>query len=102
MGQLLEVSGLAVGSNSKLTDHLGFALVSVVHENEYVIPAWLRQDPQVSAFENWVEAKRVRGFYEGGFSTPGASSPAASVDNVSKAWAWMGAPPQNCSRPCLW
>jgi hypothetical protein len=78
MGQLLEYSGMSVGGNGKLTDESGFAVAGVVHEDEYVIPSWLRKDPQVAAFENWVEAKRVRGFYEGGAT----SGPAASTDDV--------------------
>jgi hypothetical protein len=65
-GALLEYSGMSVSSSGKLTDDSGFAVAGVVHEDEYVIPKWLRQDPQVAAFEEWVEAKRLRGFYEGG------------------------------------
>ncbi|MBJ6109423.1 hypothetical protein JAO73_10390 [Hymenobacter sp. BT523] len=80
MGQLLELSGMRIGANGKLDDGSGFAVAGVVHENEYVIPAWLRQDPQVAAFENWVEAKRLRGFYEGG--PTGGPMARASVDEV--------------------
>ena len=75
MATMLEYSGLRVASNGKLTDSSGFAVAGIVHEDEYVIPKWLRQDPQVAAFEQWVEAKRVRGYYEGGAT--GGSSPAA-------------------------
>lgn len=75
-GALMDYSGIRVGSNGKLTDGSGFAVAGVVHEDEYVIPKWLRQDPQVAAFEEWVEAKRLRGFYEGGRTS--ASSPASA------------------------
>ncbi|QNE39486.1 hypothetical protein F1C16_07940 [Hymenobacter sp. NBH84] len=58
--------GLQVGSNGKLVDSDGFAVAGVVHENEYVIPAWLRQDPQVIQMEQYLGARRVRGYLDGG------------------------------------
>ncbi|MDO7875988.1 phage tail tape measure protein [Hymenobacter sp. ASUV-10] len=76
---MMEYSGISIGSNGKLTDGSGFAVAGVVHEDEYVIPKWLRQDPQVAAFEEWVEAKRMRGFYTGGRTS---DSGPASVDQV--------------------
>ncbi|MBO3270742.1 phage tail tape measure protein [Hymenobacter defluvii] len=68
--------GLQVGSNGKLVDSDGFAVAGVVHENEYVIPAWLRQDPQVIQMEQYLEARRMRG-YLGGGATSGDVVPAA-------------------------
>jgi hypothetical protein len=78
MGTLMEMSGMAIGSNGKLMDNSGFAVAGLVHEDEYVVPKWMRQDPQVVAVEQWLEAKRLRGYAEGG-STGGATLPAAAA-----------------------
>jgi hypothetical protein len=83
MGQLLEMSGMAIGSNGKLMDNSGFAVAGLVHEDEYVVPKWMRQDPQVAAVENWLEARRLRGFADGG-ATGGAQLPAASAAPTSE------------------
>ncbi|GAB3857631.1 hypothetical protein GCM10028822_31670 [Hymenobacter terrigena] len=53
-------------------------MAGIVHEDEYVVPKWMRQDPQVAAVEQWLEAKRLRGYAEGG-ATGGATLPAASA-----------------------
>ena len=78
MGTLMEMSGVAVGANGKLMDNSGFAVAGIVHEDEYVVPKWMRADPQVAAVEQWLEAKRLRGYAEGG-GTGGAALPAASA-----------------------
>ena len=58
-------SGMSVGTNGRLTDGSGFAVAGVVHEDEYVIPKWQLQDPQVAAVAQWPEARRLRGFADG-------------------------------------
>jgi hypothetical protein len=63
--------GLGVGSNGKLVDEQGLEVAGIVHRDEYVIPAWMREDPQVLQVENWLEARRQRGFYDGGNTTQG-------------------------------
>lgn len=68
MGQLLQMSGMRVGPGGKLSDGSGFAMAGMVHEDEYVIPEWQRADPAVAA-EQWLEARRVRGFAGGGPTT---------------------------------
>ncbi|MDO7852309.1 hypothetical protein [Hymenobacter convexus] len=78
MGTLMEMSGIAIGSNGKLMDNSGFAVAGLVHEDEYVVPKWMRQDPQVAAVEQWLEAKRLRGYAEG-TGTGGATLPAAAA-----------------------
>lgn len=82
LGTLMEMSGMAIGSNGKLVDNSGFAVAGIVHEDEYVVPKWMRQDPQVAAVEQWLEAKRLRGYAEGG-ATGGATLPAASAAPTS-------------------
>ena len=79
MGTLLEMSGLAVGRNGQLVDNSGFAVAGIVHEDEYVVPKWMRADPQVAAVEQWLEARRLRGYFEGGATGGGATLPAASA-----------------------
>ncbi|WP_310391575.1 hypothetical protein [Hymenobacter sp.] len=75
VGQLMEMSGIRVGSNGKLIDDTGFAVAGIVHQDEYVVPAWMRKDPEVAAVENWLEARRLRGFADGGATTGAASLP---------------------------
>ena len=80
MGMLMQASGMNIGANGKLTDGSGFAVAGVVHEDEYVIPKWQRADPQVAAVEQWLEARRLRGFADGGPTTSsGAQLPVAAA-----------------------
>jgi hypothetical protein len=74
MGQLLQMSGMSVGNNGRLLDGSGFAVAGVVHEDEYVIPKWQLQDPQVAAVAQWLEARRLRGFADGGATSSSAPS----------------------------
>jgi hypothetical protein len=67
---LLNVPGARVGTNGKLVDDSGHAIAGVVHENEYVIPQWLRADPEVMQIEGYLEARRLRGYLAGGETGP--------------------------------
>jgi phage-related minor tail protein len=71
-------TGMGVASNGKLVDAQGLEVAGIVHKNEYVIPEWMRQDPEVLQVENWLEARRQRGFVEGGPTTAGERRPAAT------------------------
>ncbi|GAA3953660.1 hypothetical protein [Hymenobacter algoricola] len=57
--------------SGKLLDAEGFAVVGLVHENEYVIPEWMRADPKVTQMAQYLEARRLRGYLQGGPTTPG-------------------------------
>jgi len=81
-GQLMAMSGMSVGSSGKLHDGSGFAVAGVVHEDEYVIPKWQLADPQVAAVAQWLEARRLRGFADGGH-TSARSGAALSVAAAS-------------------
>jgi hypothetical protein len=74
MGQLMQMSGMSVGANGRLMDGSGFAVAGVVHEDEYVIPKWQLQDPKVAAVAQWLEARRLRGFADGGATSSSAAS----------------------------
>jgi hypothetical protein len=78
MGQLMQMSGMMVGGDGRLRDNTGFAVAGVVHEDEYVIPKWQLADPQVAAVAQWLEARRLRGFADGG-GTSAAALPAAAA-----------------------
>lgn len=81
MGMLMQLSGMSVGGDGKLNDGSGFAVAGVVHEDEYVIPKWQLQDPQVAAVAQWLEARRRRGFADGGHTSAssGATLPVAAA-----------------------
>jgi len=79
MGQLLQLSGMSVGGDGWLQNGSGFAVSGVVHEDEYVIPKWQRADPQVAAVEQWLAARRLRGFADGGATSSGASLSVAAA-----------------------
>lgn len=59
-------------------DSSGHEVAGVVHANEYVIPEWLRKDPEVARVEQWLESKRIgnrqqimgNSFAEGGRVAP--------------------------------
>ncbi|MGI4762326.1 MAG: hypothetical protein ACRYF0_16570 [Janthinobacterium lividum] len=73
-----QATGLGVSPGGKLLDAQGLEVAGIVHTNEYVIPEWMRQDPQVLQVEHWLEARRQRGFYEGGPTTAGDQRSAAA------------------------
>ncbi|MBO0360748.1 hypothetical protein J0X19_22495 [Hymenobacter sp. BT186] len=77
----LDLNRLQVAPNGKLLDQDGFAVAGLVHENEYVIPEWMRTDPKVVQVESWLEEKRLRGYAQGGATSDGGSL--APVDEVS-------------------
>jgi|GEM_PF-5263975 len=63
----------------------------IVHKNEYVIPEWMRADPQVLQVKDWLETRRQRGFQDGGPTTAGyrraSEQPAESATGAtSNAW----------------
>lgn len=64
-----EATGMRVGTSGKLVDDKGLEVAGIVHKNEYVIPEWMREDPQVLQVEDWLEARRQRGFFDGGPTT---------------------------------
>jgi hypothetical protein len=83
MGQLMAMSGMSIGTGGKLTDGSGFAVAGVVHEDEYVIPKWQLQDPQVAAVAQWLEARRLRGFADGGGTSSGSTGATLPVAAAS-------------------
>jgi hypothetical protein len=83
MGQLMAMTGMSIGANGKLNDGSGFAVAGIVHEDEYVVPKWMRADPQVAAVEQWLEVRRLRGFANGGATTSGSSGAALPVAAAS-------------------
>ena len=82
LGAMMEMTGMAVGTNGKLMDSSGFAVAGIVHEDEYVVPKWMRRDPQVAAVEQWLEARRLRGFADGG-ATSAVTLPAPNAAPTS-------------------
>ncbi|UOQ99916.1 hypothetical protein MUN81_10535 [Hymenobacter sp. 5317J-9] len=78
-----EMIGLRVGGNGKLMDQSGHSVAGVVHDNEYVIPKWMREDPEVMQVEGWLEQRRQRGFYDGGPTTePAGPKPGDDEEQV--------------------
>ncbi len=71
IGAMLLASGMSVGAGGRLLDGSGFAVAGIVHEDEYVIPKWQLADPQVAAVAQWLEARRLRGFADGGGTSAG-------------------------------
>jgi hypothetical protein len=87
VGLLGMATGMSVGTGGQLLDEQGRPVAGIVHKNEYVIPEWMRQDPQVLQVENWLEARRQRGsFYEGGPTTAGdARARVAQLDGAEQS-----------------
>jgi hypothetical protein len=79
MGTLMEMAGMVVAPNGRLVDNSGFAVAGIVHEDEYVVPKWMRADPQVAAVEQWLEARRLRGYFEGGATGSVTALPAGGA-----------------------
>lgn len=79
----LSMAGLSVATNGKLLDAEGYPIAGVVHEREYVIPEWMRADPQVVQIEQFLEAKRQRGYREGGATSDDVVPAAPAVAPTS-------------------
>jgi hypothetical protein len=78
-GALSMAMGLGVAGNGKLVDEQGLEVAGIVHKNEYVIPEWMRADPEVLQVENWLETRRQRGFVNGGTTTEGDTRAAGAA-----------------------
>ncbi|CAA0169486.1 Phage tail tape measure family protein [Tenacibaculum maritimum] len=64
-----EVGGYTKGLGFK--DETGYEVAGVVHGNEYVVPEWLLEEPQVANIVQWIEAKRTKttnSFDDGGYT----------------------------------
>jgi hypothetical protein len=86
-----DATGMSVSSGGKLVDEKGLEVAGIVHKNEYVIPEWMRKDPQVLQVENWLEARRQRGsFYDGGPTTAGDRRAPAATGEVASEQAGVG------------
>jgi hypothetical protein len=81
---LLDLNRMQVAPDGKLLDQDGFAVAGVVHENEYVIPEWMRADPKVVQVESWLEEKRLRGYAQGGATSEGSPTPVGEVVGSSE------------------
>ncbi|MGI4833266.1 MAG: hypothetical protein ACRYFK_07375 [Janthinobacterium lividum] len=74
-----QATGLSIGGSGKLQDAQGLEVAGIVHKNEYVIPEWMRADPQVLQVEDWLEARRLRGYAQGGATSDGGR-PGSAAD----------------------
>ena len=69
-------SGGPTGSGYGSPDESGYKVAGVVHQDEYVIPAWERKIPQVMAMERIIESIRVN---RSGYAAGGATQQPASI-----------------------
>lgn len=76
------------GGSTGTTAALGYdeygPVTGYVHKNEYVIPEVMTQDPQFANTIGWLEANRqakLRGYVDGGATTPGAVPSGAPSNN---------------------
>lgn len=73
-------AGGFTGSGFGSPDSSGFRPAGIVHENEYVTPKWMLQNPVVADVVDWMESIRTgrtqapRGYAEGGFTGGGQTS----------------------------
>jgi hypothetical protein len=80
--------GGSTGSTAALGyDEFG-PVTGYVHKNEYVIPEVMTQDPRFANTIGWLEANRqskLRGYVDGGATSPGAVAQSAAASNESVA-----------------
>jgi hypothetical protein len=80
--------GGSTGSTAALGyDEFG-PVTGYVHKNEYVIPEVMTQDPRFANTIGWLEANRqskLRGYVDGGATSPGAVAQSAAASNESLA-----------------
>lgn len=68
-------------------DSSGHEVAGVVHANEYVIPEWLRKDPEVARVEQWLESKRIgnrQQIMDNSFAEGGRVAPANDYEAVNE------------------
>ncbi|WP_426492155.1 hypothetical protein [Hymenobacter sp. 102] len=76
---------MTVAPSGRLLDQDGYPVAGVVHENEYMIPAWMRADPQVVQIEQFLETKRLRGYTKGGATSDDVTVPSTVPGPAPKA-----------------
>ncbi len=62
-------------------DHTGHRVAGIVHENEWVSPAWMTRHPVFSQVIHQLEGVRTRGFADGGFTTTPVFTPSLTNTN---------------------
>jgi uncharacterized protein YoxC len=76
-------SALSVNGGGKLVDRTGHAVAGVVHENEWVGPEWMVQDPKYASTIAWLESERTRRYAEGGYTGASMASAPGQNENIS-------------------
>lgn len=75
--------GISVDGSGKLVDSSGYAIAGVVHQDEWVAPAWQVKHPKYANVIGYLEAaRRTRGYQQGGMvdaALPTASSASAAA-----------------------
>lgn len=83
-------SALSVGSGGKLIDQTGHAVAGVVHDNEWVGPKWMLDEPRYANVIGWLESERIhrglgRRYADGGMVGNASSSTAAAPPTTGQA-----------------
>ncbi|WP_242916335.1 hypothetical protein [Pontibacter liquoris] len=77
-------SGGFTGPGAGTADKTGFKVAGVVHENEYVAPAWMVEHPIYGAAIQQLEHIRLGGYANGGYtSLPRVTAPLASSNMMA-------------------
>jgi hypothetical protein len=66
-------------------DETGHRVAGIVHDGEWVAPKWLVESPKFNGVINQLENARVKGFADGGFTSPNFNSLSQSVTTNSTA-----------------
>lgn len=75
--------GFTGAGNPRMVDETGHTPVGVVHNDEWVGPKWMTQNPALRPVFNMMENIRVRGYADGGFvnTTPTVSFSQPTITN---------------------
>ena len=81
------VKSLAVGGPTgpgiNYVDESGQRVAGVVHQDEYVIPSWMRKLPQIQRMEYIIESVRQKGSYAAGGSVASNNSNLTSTNTTA-------------------
>ncbi|MGI4866121.1 MAG: hypothetical protein ACRYFZ_19510 [Janthinobacterium lividum] len=72
------------GAGQGQVDATGHRVAGVVHENEWVAPKWMLQQPKYANVIGYLEAERRGGYAAGGYTSP-ASLPPSAANGGSQA-----------------
>lgn len=86
------------GRGYGMPDETGFRPAGIVHENEYVAPAWMTRNPDTAPVIAWLESRRLRKYADGGLVSAPTTPTLAAYQAASAGASGSNAEMQQFTR----